>query len=89
MAEQEIGRLALRAEGDNWNAYYADQDTMKGALYLGSIRISIIQNSGERKEEFMSLMKEVVADIIEEVTGIRPLYRNPKTAPEHERSGNA
>jgi hypothetical protein len=35
----QIGRLALREEGEWWNAYYyAMPGTMDGALHLGSIR---------------------------------------------------
>ncbi len=35
--KKEVGRLAFRVEGDNWNAYFAKQDTMAGAIFMGSI----------------------------------------------------
>jgi hypothetical protein len=37
----------------------------------------------------MDLMKEAVADIIEQKTGDRPDWRGPRPAPEHERGGSA
>ncbi len=85
---EKIGRLALRREGNLWNAYYAVPDTMEGAVFLGSIVMAAVENS-ERKQEFMTLMRQVVGDIIEEKIGIRPEWPNePELAPEHERSGH-
>ena len=86
---RKIGRLALREEGENWSAYYAMPDTMEGAIFLSSIRMAIVTESETRKQQFMSLMRDVVADMIEEATGVRPIWREPQAAPEHERSGNA
>lgn len=85
-----VGRLAMRQEGENWNAYYSLSETsMDGAMLLGSILIPFVQNP-QRKEEFIALMREIVADIIEEATGTRPVFPHPPhRAPEHERSGRA
>jgi len=86
MTKQKIGRLAMRVEGGHWNAYYAMHDTMDGANWLGSIAMRFVQ-SEKRKKAFMEMMKEAVADIIEEVAGERPTCPNkPVTAPEHERT---
>ena len=85
----KIGRLAMRQEGGNWVAYYALSETMEGALFLGSIKRSMIMINPERKDAFMDLMRDCVSDIIEEETGIRPIWGGSKTAPEHERSGSA
>jgi hypothetical protein len=86
----QIGRLALRQEGDLWCAYYAMPDTMKGALFLGSIRMAIVTQQPASKAAFMRLMRVAVSDIIEERTGARPVWPNkPVAAPEHERGGNA
>ena len=86
---EQIGRLALRHEGKFWNAYYAMPDTMKGAITLGSIAMRFIENNPERKAAFMDLMREGVADIIEDATGTRPTWPNdPEPAPESERSGH-
>jgi hypothetical protein len=89
MDKTQIGRLALRAEGDNWNAYYALVGTMDGAILLGSIRMGAVTTSLKCKKAFMDLMQDVVADIIAEKTGTRPTWDWPIRAPEHERSGNA
>ena len=88
-AREQIGRLAMRQEGEYWIAYYALTDTMEGALPLGSIRMAIIQGSEDIKNAFMLIMREAVADLIEEKTGERPSWTDPHGAPEHERSGNA
>ena len=91
MAKEEvvkIGRLAMRQEGGNWVAYYAMTDTMDGALFLGSIKMSMIKLKRERKDAFMDLMRDCVCDIIEESTGTRPTWGTMTTGPEHERSGS-
>lgn len=88
-AAREIGRLALRVEGDNWCAYYALPNTMEGAISLGSVRMGAVTDRPERKAQFMDLMREIVADILEEKTGVRPEWNDPRGAPEHERSGSA
>lgn len=84
-----VGRLALRAEGDQWNAYYALGDTLDGALLLASIHLALVQQHPQRKMQFMTLMRGVVADILDEAIGQRPSWKHPKTAPENERSGRA
>lgn len=84
----QIGRLAMRVEGGKWVAYYARTESMKDALLLGSISMSLVRNK-DRKEAFKSLMVDCVADMLENVTGQRPDWDEEKIAPEHERSGNA
>ncbi len=84
----KMGRLAMRQEGENWTAYYALPDSMDGALFLGSIRMSIVDDP-DRKKLFMDLMREAVADIIEAKTGIRPVWGGEERAPGHERAGAA
>ena len=87
----QIGRLAMRHEGDYWNAYYAMPGTMENAILLGSIRMGAIVGRPQHKASFMDLMREVVSDIIEEKTGVRPDWpdKGGKPAPEHERAGHA
>lgn len=83
---QKVGRLAMRAEGEQWNAYYALPDTMEGAHYLGSIRLAFVANP-KRKDAFMALMRECIADMLEETTGVRPTWPDgAQPAPEHERT---
>lgn len=83
----QVGRLSLREEGDTWNAYYAQVGTMEGAVFLGSIKLAFVQTP-DRKQAFMDLMRDAVGDLIEEATGIRPVWGGPDRAPEHERSGH-
>lgn len=86
---QKIGRLAMRHEGANWNAYYAMPGTMVGAIFLGSICIAALHNNEERKAAFMGMMRDIVADVIEMETGQRPTWPDgPQAAPEHERAGH-
>ena len=84
----QIGRLALRVEGDNWTAYYAMPGTMDGAIWLGSIKMRFV-NDDARKNAFMDIMREAVGDIIEDSVGVRPTWGGPKSAPESERSGRS
>ena len=84
----EVGRLALRAEGENWNAYYAKPNTMEDAIFLGSIRMEAVIDYPDRKMMFMKLMQEVITDIIEEAFDQRPTWNSPRNAPENEKAGN-
>ena len=86
--KQEVGRLALRVEGDWWVAYYALPTSMDGAIRLGSIRMTLVQQK-ERKDQFIQMMTACVADALEMVVGQRPDFNEPKAAPEHERAGRA
>jgi len=79
-----IGRMALRQEGDKWTAYYARDNTMYGALELGSIRLSFVDRP-DRKQQFMDLMRECFADHVQLEVGVRPEWGGPVKAPEHER----
>lgn len=89
LVSAQIGRLAMRHEGQNWNAYYALPDSMSEPIFLGSIRMGAVVNSPERKQRFMDMMRDVVSDLIEQETGVRPEWGGPQPAPEHERAGEA
>lgn len=82
-------RLAFRVEGDYWNAYFAKRDTMDDSVLLGSIRMSIVKASDERKEDFMNLMREAFSDVIQAGCDERPTWNEPERAPEHERAGRS
>jgi hypothetical protein len=86
--KKPIGRLAFRQEGNNWNAYYALQDTMEGAIFLGSIAMAFCAVP-ERKAAFMALVRACLGDLMEARFGVRPDWQEPVPAPEHERSGSA
>ena len=85
----QVGRIALRQEGEFWTAYYAQTDTMDGAILLGSIRLSTVLESPERKEAFINLMRSIVSEILEGATGLVPTWKDPTGAPEHERAGHS
>lgn len=89
MSGQQMGRLAMRQEGESWNAYYAMPDTMDGAIFLGSIRLAAVINNPDRKQAFMDMMRGVVSDVLEEQTGAAPDWGGAVTAPLHEKAGNA
>ena len=88
MSMQQIGRLAMRAEGEWWNASYAMPDTMEGALHLGSIRLLLVADK-ERKQAFMDLMRSAIGDMLKEATGADPKWKGEQPASEHERAGSA
>ena len=81
----QVGRIAMResADGEWWHGYYALPDTMEGALLLGSIRMQFVLDE-RRKQAFMHLMQEAVADIVEDTAGARPSYFNVAPGPAHE-----
>jgi hypothetical protein len=84
----QIGRLAMRHEGEMWNAYWAQPGTMEGAILLGSIRMSVVADL-EMKDMFMTFMRVAVAQACKEATGVNPDWSaQPERAPEHERSGH-
>jgi hypothetical protein len=72
----EVGRLALRIQDDHWVAYYAMPDTMEGAAELGRIAVRLVERE-DRRQGFMDLMRDVVADLIEERVGVRPIWPHP------------
>lgn len=82
----QIGRIAFRVEGENWNAYFALPDNMNGAIYLGTMRLALVERP-DRKNAFIGLMRDTVGDIMEETLGVRPTWPTaPRPAPEHERT---
>lgn len=84
---QQVGRLALRVEGDWWVAYYALPDTMKDAMELARIRMAIVQDEA-RKQAFMDLLRDVIGQFLVATVGIMPDFI-VQSAPEHERAGRA
>jgi hypothetical protein len=84
----QVGRLAIRREGENVNAYYAMPGTMEGALWLASIKSTAADQPGVL-EIFMDLGRAIVGEILFEETGQRPTWGGPEQAAEHERGGRA
>jgi hypothetical protein len=81
-------RVALREEGQFWNAYIAKHDTMEGAMLIGSIVMSAVKNNIKIKHAFQSTMKQILADAIKNTGGIIGSW-DFERAPESERSGHA
>lgn len=85
----EVGRLALRVEGGWWNGYWAPrQDSMDGAIQIGSVRFGLAQNPVV-KQAFIDLMTTAFGAAVADATGLETTWGVPVAAPEHERSGNA
>ena len=85
----EVGRLALRVEGEWWNGYWAPrQDSMDGAIHIGSVRCGLAQNP-KVKQAFIDLMTTAFGVAVTDATGLTATWAEPVTAPERERSGNA
>jgi hypothetical protein len=85
----EVGRIALRVEGEWWNGYWAPrQDSMEGALHLGSVRMGLAAHP-KIKEAFINLMTTAFSVAAKEATGLEPTWGDPVEAPENERAGNA
>jgi hypothetical protein len=87
-AKQQF-RLALRVEGNLWNAYFAAPDTMRDAMLLGSIHVAIVEDP-DIKRQFIELMQAALELATEEVLGIKiAAWNEPQAAPENERAGLA
>lgn len=86
----QVGRLAMRVEGDLWVAYYALPNTMKDALFLGSIQMAFVQDEST-KQIFMALMRDAISLILKEKAGADASWPDPSgsPAPAHEKGGRA
>jgi hypothetical protein len=82
---QEVGRLAMRVEGNFWGAYWAKPDTMEGAVQLGTIAMDIVKDE-KRKQAFLGIMHSYLSEMIEKQTGVKQATFRTKPAPESERS---
>jgi hypothetical protein len=85
--KQQVGRVALRVEGDWWVAYYALPNTMEGAIEMGRVLMALVQDR-DRKEAFMGLMRSAVGEFLKAATGVQADFIT-QDAPEHERAGRA
>jgi cytochrome c oxidase assembly factor CtaG len=82
-------RLALREEGEFWNAYLALPDTMVNAKLIGSIMMGPVRKNPEIKNAFMAVMQQILADAVNDVTGEVVENWTVERAPEAERSGHS
>ena len=86
--DEQIGRLAMRQEGDYWNAYFAQSDTMEGSILLGSLHMGCAMADIQVKDGFMEVMRQAAGNIISNATGITPGWSGVEDAPEHEKAGH-
>lgn len=84
----QVGRVAFRIEGANWNAYWALPDSMRGAVFIASTRFAVVDGKPDRKREFMAFVRAAISDIFFEQYGDRPQWPEPegRAAPDHERT---
>ena len=82
-------RIAMRVEGEMWNAYFAPYDSMDDALLFGSIRIAAVHQDEELKELFMDLMKKVLESSLARVSDAKVVRYDLEKAPEHEKAGSS
>ena len=87
--KQQIGRLAFRLEGEIINAYWADQDTMDGAILLGSFRARLADLEPKLLEGFKALMRAAMDTVLLLEIGAAGEWGGEEKAPEHERSERA
>jgi hypothetical protein len=81
-------RLAFRVEGEKWTCYAAKPNTMEGALWMGSLMLSLVRDEN-RKRAFMDLMSSALGEFIAEKFGRDIESWSIEQAPESERSGSA
>lgn len=65
----QTGRLAFRVEGKWWKVYYAQNDTMDGAILISQILLKFLEDKPLRKDEYMQLMRRCFEDMIMELFG--------------------
>ncbi len=82
-------RIAMRVEGEMWNAYLACHDSMDDAFLLGSIRIAAVDQDEALKELFIDLMKKVFENALAHVSDFKVLHYDIEPAPEHEKAGSS
>lgn len=81
-------RLALRREGNFWNAYVALEHTMEDAVLIGSLAMGPA-SVPKLKRTFMRLMQDAMAHFIRQTVGEVEHWNEPVAAPEHEKAGRA
>jgi hypothetical protein len=82
-------RLAIRAEGEFINAYFASIDTMKDAMLLGSIKRVPCDKDRSIFDQWVGVMANVLQLACKEALGEITVEMIIEPAPEHERAGNA
>lgn len=81
-------RLAMRVEGDWWNAYMAGTETMDGATLLASVRMTLVATPAER-DAYLETIRAVFMKAAGDVLGVELGAGEVREAPEHEKAGRA
>ena len=71
-----------------WNCYLAHPGTMDEAIFMGSLRMSVVGEHPDIKQAFMEVMMDTLRVTIRDVLGQEPSDMVVEDAPEHERSGH-
>jgi hypothetical protein len=79
-------KLSFKKEGDMVNAYLVRTDKDHDIQLVASVHVAVVSDE-DRWESFKILMRETVADMIEESTGARPTMEE-RLVPDYEKSGN-
>lgn len=88
-ATEQVGRIAMRQEGNLWVGRYAEPHSMEDAVFLGSIQLALVHDP-ELKKVFLALLEEGLTLILNgKGNGEFSFESEPTPAPEHERAGNA
>jgi hypothetical protein len=88
MVRQMKMRLAVRVEGNFWNAYIAEMGTMNNSRLIGSLAMGIASDP-TFKTRFMQLMQDGFAEAVKTLGGKIEGWNEPERAPEAERAGRA
>lgn len=86
--QEKIGRIAFREEGSLWNAYWADANNMQDPIFLGSIRMALVERDQAYRDAFINLMRATVSEVTKDILDTDVQWHEPIPAPEHERGGH-
>ncbi len=86
---QKFCRIAIRAEGDFVNAYFAHLETMDDALLIASIRRGVVDTDRALFDEWREFLQRAFGVVAKNITDEELVWGDPESAPEHERSGRA
>jgi hypothetical protein len=82
-------RIAIRAEGEFVNAYFASPTSMENAQLVASIRRAVCDADEAVFDAFKDLVRKVVSSLTKRVLGAEPIRMEEEAAPEHERAGHS
>jgi len=87
--EQRPYRVAIRAEGEWVNAYWARTGTMEGAARIASISRELAECNPRMFESFRLLMEAASIELVRLRLDAQVSAVEVEPAPEHERAGRA